>query len=397
MQYSSEQIQDGLAKSELVLHYQPKVDFLTGRLAGAEALVRWRRNGRLLFPGEFLPAAEESGIVPQITERMFPQFLRDCRRAKDEVPGAVFSFNVCAQDLEDGKLLDMIRGSVDDGSIDSRQIEIEVTESCRIRESHSTQRTVSGLVSSGIQFSMDDYGTGFASLETLNRLPFSAIKLDQSFVLKMLNSFKSATLIKTSIAAAQMLGIKTTVEGIENEAVYRSLMHSGCNQAQGFWICRPMPLDDCLELLRSERRWPRSPIGTIRMAQITHNWQYKLLVDLVASVVQEKVVDGTALEQVHIDHHGCALGRWYYGAGQDFTGDPEFDALEVPHRQMHETCELIAQALTDGRSGRRIQSLLQRLSSSSIRVSNALERLETRLLIEEIGAVPAGSLARRDA
>ena len=389
MAYSFDQIKRGLDNDEFVLHYQPKVDFLTGRVSGAEALIRWQTRDRgLVPPSEFIPVAAESGFVPQITERMFPRFVDECRRINGKALNTVFSFNVSAQDLERGNLLSMIRESVRDGTIRPGQLEIEVTEGCRIGESASTSRTVSALVSSGIEFSMDDYGTGFSSLETLNRLPFSAIKLDQSFVVKMLNSFKSATLIKTSIAAAQMLGIKTTVEGVESEAIYRSLMHSGCTQGQGYWICHPIPLQEYASFLDGGRRWPSSPIGTLRMAQITHNWQYKLLVDLVCSMMQDKETDLSALDQVHVDHYECALGRWYYGPGQDFRGAPEFDDLEISHKQMHETCELIAEALGAGGDIRRIRGLLEYLSSKAILVTNALERLETRLLIEEMGTAP---------
>jgi hypothetical protein len=288
----------------------------------------------------------------------------------------------------------MIDEQVRAGAFLPDELEIEVTEGARVLDSPASHRHISGLLAAGVGLAMDDYGTGFSSLETLNRLPFSAIKLDQSFVFEMLDSSKSATLVKTSIAAAQMLGIKTVVEGVESESIYRSLLHSGCTQGQGFWISPPLSLPEYLDFLRRDRRWPRSPVGMLRMAQITHTWQYKLLVDVVCAVLQQKSEDKMPLDQMHIDHHECALGRWYYGAGQEFLGDPDFDALREPHRAMHETCEQIIEALRHGRRQQGIRFLLTALSRDSIRVAGCLERLETRILLDEICADTGEDLGR---
>jgi len=386
MTYSIDDIKRGLDRGEFVFHFQPKVDFLTGRVSGAEALIRWRRGGedRWLQPEEFMHVAEAHGLMPEVTQRTFPRFVQDFRAILAADPGTSVSFNLTAEELDSPALLRMVREQVDKGGILAGKLEIEITEGSRVSDSDEVREAIRDLIASGVRFSMDDYGTGFSSLETLNRLPFAAIKLDQGFVMKMLSSSKSATLVKTSIAAAQMLGIGTVVEGIESRSVYHSLMHSGCTEGQGYWISPPLPLEAYLDFLGAGRSWPCSPIGMLRMAQITHTWQYKLLVDMVCSLVEHKETDLSALQTMHIDHYGCSLGRWYYGVGQEFSTDSDYQALEAPHRAMHATCEMMADALIRPRPEMRLRQLLQQLSENSIRVSNALERLETRLLIKEV-------------
>jgi hypothetical protein len=122
----------------------------------------------------------------------------------------------------------------------------------------------------------------------------------------------------------------------------------------------------------------------LRMAQITHTWQYKLLVDMVCSSMKHQAPDLSGFHLMHPGHRECSLGRWYYGVGQEFAADANYRALEEPHRAMHATCELITEALNEPRDQRRVRRLMQQLGESSIRVSNALERLESRLLIEEV-------------
>jgi EAL domain-containing protein (putative c-di-GMP-specific phosphodiesterase class I) len=378
-------IDRAIERGELVFHYQPKVAFLTGRVSGAEALIRWQRsNGELVAPEEFIPSAGAHGLIPRITQGMFPRLVEDFQRVRAQCEDSVVALNICAQDLDTPKLRTLVEEAVGRGEIDGAHLELEITESAVVAGTDSTMCSVAGLLTAGIQLSMDDYGTGFSSLDTLNRLPFSAIKLDQSFVLKMLRSPKSATLVKASVAMAQMLGIKTVIEGIESEGVYHSLLHCGCTEGQGYWISRPLPLDDYLCFLRSDRRWPSSPVGMLRMAQLGHSWQHKLLMDEVFAFLRSRENPGPAPPGLHMAHDECPLGRWYYGAGRTFRGDQDFDALEQPHRRMHETCGDIFAAIQAHSDPKSLENLIEGLSENSCLVSSCLQRLETRLLVGEL-------------
>ena len=386
MTVSRQQLEQGLAADEFLFHYQPKVSLLTGRVSSAEALLRWQHKGRLIPPGEFIPIAEESGLLPQLTAHMFPHLLRDFHRIRGTRPNRPVALNISASDLDGTRLLRLVRNAIGEGQISSGDLQLEITEGVFVAEgNHQVDRSLTGLVAAGVKLAMDDFGTGFSSLSTLNRLPFSTIKLDQSFVRQMERSLKSATLIKASIAMAQMLGIKTVIEGIEKESTYRALLHSGCNEAQGYWVSRPLPLAGYLQFLRDDRLWPASPVGMLRMAQLTHTWQHKLLVDSVLSLLDHEDTErAMALEQLHLDHTECTLGHWYYGIGQHFAEDPDFIALEVPHKGLHDDCELIFAAVREGGDSGRLIPLLQQLSDNAADVHRYLQRLETRCLAQSL-------------
>ena len=192
-------------------------------------------------------------------------------------------------------------------------------------------------------------------------------------------------LVKLSIAMAQMLGIRTVVEGVESKAIYDSLLHSGCTAAQGFWISRPLALEGYLSFLDSRPRWPSSPIGSFRMARLVHHWQEQLLIDLVFAALRSDDPAAEVPLDFHLGETECELGNWYYGVRSRFAGDPDFDALEAPHCAMHELCSEVFAALKAGDKRRILDHLLNEISENSCRVTACLHRLETKSLVHEAG------------
>jgi EAL domain-containing protein (putative c-di-GMP-specific phosphodiesterase class I) len=377
-------IRDAIAAGEMRFDYQPKVAFTSGEVCGAEALLRWRRrDGSEVAPDDFVPLAEAWGMISDITEAMFPRFVADSAAIEARHPGHRIAFNISAHDLDAPRVIAMLRDAIAGQLIAVGNLELEVTEGAVVSSKASVLGSLHHLVTDGVELAMDDYGMGFSSLDTLHRLPFSSIKLDQSFVLRVLHSTKSAVLVKLSIAMAQMLGIRTVVEGVESKAIYDALLHSGCSAAQGYWISRPLPLDDYLAFLDREPRWPSSPIGLFRMAQLAHHWQERLLIDLVFAALRSEQAAADIPLDFHLSETECELGRWYYGAGRRFAGDPDFDALEAPHRAMHELCSEVFAALRSGDRERILSELLDAISDNSCRVTACLHRLETRTLIRE--------------
>jgi EAL domain-containing protein (putative c-di-GMP-specific phosphodiesterase class I) len=377
-------IERAVEGGEMLFDYQPKVSFITGEVCGAEALLRWRRDdGAEISPEDFVPLAEAWGIVSDLTEAMFPRFLADVEAIESRHPDQRIAFNVSAHDLDAPRFIAMLRDAIDRDHIAVERLELEVTEGAVVSSKSSVLGSLQRLVSEGVELAMDDYGIGFSSLDTLHRLPFSSIKLDQSFVLRVLHSAKSAVLVKLSIAMAQMLGINTVVEGVESKAIYDSLLHSGCTAAQGFWISHPLPLEVYLDFLEDRPTWPSSPIGLFRMAQLAHHWQERLLIDLVFAALRSDDPGAELPLDFHLDETECELGKWYYGLGSKYTGDPDFDALEAPHRAMHDLCNEVFQALRAGDRRRILDELLGEISSNSCRVTACLHRLETKALIRE--------------
>jgi len=198
-------------------------------------------------------------------------------------------------------------------------------------------------------------------------------------------------LVKTSIAMAHLLGLRTVVEGIESAEVYGTLLHYGCDEGQGYWLSPPLAIDDYLALLASGRVWPASPVGMLRMAQLTHTWQLKLLIDLIIDHLERSGPTAGLPDALHVGHHDCALGRWFYGTGQSLAGDPDFDALETPHRALHDHCGELVAEIEGVRACGRVQDLLLELGDRACQLGGALQRLETRLLLREVSDRCGGS------
>jgi EAL domain-containing protein (putative c-di-GMP-specific phosphodiesterase class I) len=388
MRVTANEINRALARGEFRFFYQPKASFLTGRVSGAEALIRWQRDDQnIVLPDEFIPVAQAHGLVPEITQAMFPLMVEDFQRIRGANSATTVAINITAQDLDTPRLLSLVHEAVAGGSISSSQLEIEITETGPISGNDITSSSLHALIHEGVQLSMDDYGTGYSSLDSLNRFPFGAIKMDQSFVLRMLNSPKSATLVKASVAMAQMLGLKTVIEGIETEGVYNTLLHCGCHEGQGYWLSPPLAPDDYLAFLHADYSWPASPVGMLRMAQISHTWQKTMLVDAVFAYIKSVSKGELNLKGLHTSHDACALGIWYHGLGRTFAGDADFDSLDEPHRAMHDVCTAIFSAV-DTQSGLApLKRMLDELTDYSNRVTASLQRLESRLLMEELSAV----------
>ncbi|HEB79541.1 MAG TPA: EAL domain-containing protein, partial [Rhodospirillales bacterium] len=180
------EIERALHDGEFCFYYQPKVSFLNGRIVGGEALLRWvKPDGAVIPPGAFLPQCEKSGFITDITAVMLSELIEDIgaiRKVKTDIQVA---FNVSSLDLHSPYLVKMLRSFIGSRRIDPGNIQIEITETAIVDSSERIQKSLLDLVALGVEVVMDDYGTGYSSLDVLSRLPFSAIKLDQGVVGRM--------------------------------------------------------------------------------------------------------------------------------------------------------------------------------------------------------------------
>ncbi len=276
-------IKDALANDEFVYYYQPKVSMHTGKICGAEALIRWfRSDGSMVSPAEFIPLAESSGFIKQITLAMFQKLIVDMNIINDVNSGdnaIVMSFNASAKDFHDNKLIEAIAYAIRHKQLEAKQLEVELTETVFLNDGDKVRKHLQDLEELGIALSMDDYGIGFSSIDTLARWPFSTIKLDQSIVGKLDDSYKDFTIAQSSIHMAHQLELAVVAEGIETESAYRGLQNLGCSIAQGYWISRPVALSDFLDFKRQRKRWPVVPIGLLHLAQLDHIQWRKSIID----------------------------------------------------------------------------------------------------------------------
>lgn len=236
---------------QLSLLYQPQVD-RRGRFLGAEALVRWQHPGRgLVGPAEFIPLAEETGLIVSIGEWVLEAASRQVAswaenpRTKDLIVGV----NISAQELRDPRFAERVLDVVRRNGVDPTRLRLELTESVLVSEPGAVALTMSGLRSEGIQFALDDFGTGYSSLAYLKDLPLSQLKIDQSFVRGLNTVGRSTAIVRTIVGLGQSLGLEVIAEGVETEAERDQLTALGCGEFQGYLFGRPMPAVDLEALI----------------------------------------------------------------------------------------------------------------------------------------------------
>ncbi|OIQ79317.1 phytochrome-like protein cph2 [mine drainage metagenome] len=236
----------------LQLHFQPQVDLRDGRIAGAEALLRWPGGAS---PAEFIPLAEETGLIQRLGAWVIDRACAAIRRWSDaglDVP--VIAVNVSARQFQHDELPDQVAQALQRHAVDPRRFEIELTESAVMDNPQRALDLLGRLAALGVRTALDDFGTGYSSLAHLKRLPIGSLKIDQSFVHDLTIDADDAAIARLVIALGHDLGQRVVAEGVETAAQLQFLRRHGCDAMQGFLFSRPLPADDFAELLRSGRR-----------------------------------------------------------------------------------------------------------------------------------------------
>ena len=253
-----------LRRRELSLFYQPQFSLADGRLCGAEALLRWQtRYDGIKLPGEFIPAAEHSGLITDIggfvLDSACAQYAEWSRAG---IAPRMFSVNVSVQQLKDHNFVRMVQGALAQHGITPGSLELELVESALAdAEVEEPLRAISAL---GVKLALDDFGTGYSSLNYLRRYPVNTIKLDRSFLDEVPQNDSAGALVESVITMAHTLGKRVTAEGVETSEQLEFLRAHGCETAQGFYLARPMSAAAFTEILESRR--PGSEIGDERAA-----------------------------------------------------------------------------------------------------------------------------------
>lgn len=238
------ELKRAIEQRELVLYYQPKVLLSTGAVCGAEALVRWRHPEKgMVPPGAFIPVAERTGLIRPLTRVVLETACEVRRRWREAGIPLPLAVNLSARDLGDPDLLETIGNHFSTCGISSGEIEVEITESTLMDDRTRAQETMSGLHDMGVPIYIDDFGTGHSSLAYIQHLRADAIKIDRSFVCALGQSDIAATIVRSTIALGHDLGMKVVAEGVETSGTFERLAELGCDEAQGYCIARPMPVE----------------------------------------------------------------------------------------------------------------------------------------------------------
>ncbi len=238
-------IRKGLENNEFVAYYQPRVDVLTGRVVGMEALVRWHKaDGTIGNPGDFIPVAEETGLIVQLGERVLREACMQSHAWHAAGLGDLrVSVNISAHQFR-ANLTDMVFSVLDDSGLDPSLLELEITESTMMSDLGQTVSLLETLSQKGIRTAIDDFGTGHSSLYYLKTFHINTLKIDRSFVRDILNDESDANIVSTIITMADNLSLQVVAEGVETQDQLDFLRENGCPEVQGFYYSRPIPADE---------------------------------------------------------------------------------------------------------------------------------------------------------
>lgn len=384
--FTEEELQRAILNDELGLYYQPKVSLLSGAVVGAEALVRWSDgdNG-IVSPDAFLPLVERSGLLHDLTLQLLDQVISASAQLALHKPGLSLSINVAPDDLASNAISQRIGKAIDDNVISADDLQVEITESAVMGNVDKVYDDLNRLKSRGIKILMDDFGTGYSSIDRLSQLPFDALKLDQGVVKRMGSSQQNLDVVRSAISMARELGMTSVAEGIETHNAYNFLIAHGCEEAQGYYIARPMTLEEFIVFVDQEHDFQGSQLGRVHQASMNLMRFRKSLLD---AAFCHRRGDGAALESLtkpalSAQVSESRLGLWYFGIGQKLAGHQPFAQIEQPLRQIHDQGMAFLNLLEKGGSANMLDKALADIDIQADQLFALLHALERFLLMQE--------------
>lgn len=256
-------LRDALEAGEFEMHYQPIADLDRGHIAGFEALVRWRKpDGGFIAPFEFIPLAEETGMIVELGRWILETSLNDQLALKaaaaEALPGVAapfMSINISGVQLSDMLETQRLMDMVADSGVEPEHVKLEITETLMVENAEQAATALGKLREAGCSIAIDDFGTGYSSLSYLHRFPLDTLKIDRTFVNNMGASENGRRIVISIIQLARALGLGIVAEGIEDRAQLDKLRELGCAHGQGYFMARPMPLADVIDLVKSAPVW----------------------------------------------------------------------------------------------------------------------------------------------
>ncbi|WP_338521187.1 bifunctional diguanylate cyclase/phosphodiesterase [Erwinia aphidicola] len=242
-----QELREGIRAGQLRIVYQPRLDLHTSKITAVEALVRWQHPSLgLLVPDQFIPLAEETGLINALSDWVLHAACRDTLLS---MPGLSVSVNISASELQDNRLYQRIKDVLKLTGLESTRLEIEVTENVTLKDPLKTQTAMQQIKTLGVKFLIDDFGTGFASLNYLRAFPFDGIKLDKSFIFPMNDSPRARQIVENMIGLGKAYSLGVTAEGVETQRQVEQLRLLQCDSLQGYFIGKPMNIDQLKKMI----------------------------------------------------------------------------------------------------------------------------------------------------
>jgi EAL domain-containing protein (putative c-di-GMP-specific phosphodiesterase class I) len=246
-------LQRALERQEFVLYYQPLIDLASGRIDGAEALLRWpQADGRLVSPADFIPIAEDSGLIVPLGEWVLREACREAKSWQHHQPGLRIAVNISPRQFRQGNLVTIVQDALRESGLAPQLLELELTEGMLMQHADETLQMLDHLHALGVRLAIDDFGTGYSSLSYLKRFPIHTLKVDRSFVKDLETDNDDAAIVSAVISMAHGLDLHVVAEGVETEAQARHLQALACDLVQGYHFGRPVPAPQFVARLRQE-------------------------------------------------------------------------------------------------------------------------------------------------
>jgi diguanylate cyclase (GGDEF)-like protein/PAS domain S-box-containing protein len=246
-----ESLRRALERREFALHYQPRINLKTGEITGAEALIRWTHPIRgMVPPGQFIPIAEDCGLILPIGKWVLGEACRQARAWLDDgLLLGTMAVNISAIEFRDESFLEGVFATLQDAGLDPKSLELELTESVLMKHAESTASLLETLRARGVKMAVDDFGTGYSSLSYLRKFPIDTLKIDQSFVRQITTIPDETTIVTAVISMGRSLKLRVVAEGVETQAQMEFLRAHECDEAQGYYFSRPVPPQQFAKLL----------------------------------------------------------------------------------------------------------------------------------------------------
>jgi diguanylate cyclase (GGDEF)-like protein/PAS domain S-box-containing protein len=334
-------LHQAIKTNQLVLHYQPKVDMKHNKVVGLEALLRWNHPEKgILYPDDFLPLIEQdSNLMIELGKWVFENAFCELESWHLQGLDIMLNINVSSYEVQQQdfslylkKLFDKYQG------IKANTIEIELLETAAFDNFELTSKTLKECQKLGVSIAVDDFGTGYASLHYLKKLPMNTLKIDKSFVIDLLHTSSSISIIEASVGLAHAFNVDVVAEGVESEEHGKILLKLGCEIAQGYVIAKAMPAHNIIDWVASYKgfsSWAKIvPVNnwerTILYASVEHrSWLYSV----------ENFIRNNKKSLPQLDASSCYLGRWIKDSASKNLLNPEFERLEALHLELHNYAE----------------------------------------------------------
>jgi diguanylate cyclase (GGDEF)-like protein len=258
------ELRHALADRQFQVYYQPKVDVATGRIIGMEALLRWKHPiHEMIPPSEFIPIAEQTGVITPISDWMMREALTQTKAWNDAGLDLRVAVNLSTVQFRRQSVIGSVTALVEDSGLDPKRVEIEVTESVLLSPDENVNETFAWLKHIGIPIALDDFGTGYSSLSYLTRFPADVVKIDASFIRDLHANVECTMITEAIVALAHSLNMRVVAEGVERQAHLETLRTINCDYAQGYLFARPLPAPQFEALVRDNHNMPTADVVTL--------------------------------------------------------------------------------------------------------------------------------------